>query len=137
MLASNKALNPSRFLRLMALSMFDIMCSMPLACYVMYVGAATKKIEPWISWADTHYNFWYVKRVPALLWRSEDANIIAVELTRWVSIFCALLFFALFGFAEEAKVNYRRWFWAVAKRAGFEPPSNGVNSAKKWAVMNK
>ncbi|KAJ7238654.1 hypothetical protein C8J57DRAFT_1246354 [Mycena rebaudengoi] len=42
-----------------------------------------------------------------------------MELTRWTALSCALVFFAFFGFAVEARKNYRTAFWAVAKCVGY------------------
>ncbi|KAG7442035.1 uncharacterized protein BT62DRAFT_1079571 [Guyanagaster necrorhizus] len=45
-------------------------------------------------------------KIPALIWCSDYSYEISVELTRWLSVFCAFLFCALFGFASEAKKPY-------------------------------
>ncbi|KAJ3811579.1 pheromone receptor [Lentinula aff. lateritia] len=114
-LSSNNSINPSRYLRLMLLALVDIMCTIPLGIYIIYVDLKGIALQPWISWADTHFDFSRVVLVPAVVWRSDPATVVALELNRWVPIFCALIFFALFGFAEEAMKNYRRVFW-IQKR---------------------
>jgi hypothetical protein len=79
------------------------------------------KLAPWVSWEETHYNFSYVGRIPALIWRSNRSFRTSVELTRWLPVLCALLFFILFGFASEARKSYQTAFWAVLKVFGVRP----------------
>ncbi|GAW04836.1 pheromone receptor [Lentinula edodes] len=124
-LSSHNSINPSRYLRLMLLALVDIMCTIPLGIYIIYVDLKGIALQPWISWADTHFDFSRVVLVPAVVWRSDPATVVALELNRWVPIFCALIFFALFGFAEEAMKNYRRVFWFFARPLGFRPSSEG------------
>ncbi|KAJ4490529.1 hypothetical protein J3R30DRAFT_95748 [Lentinula aciculospora] len=82
---------------------------------------------------DTHFDFSRVVLVPAVVWRSDPATVVALELNRWVPIFCAFVFFALFGFAEEAMKNYKRAFWFLARPLGFRPSAErgSRNSQKK------
>lgn len=41
---------------------------------------------------------------------------IPLELSRWLLVVCALVFFSFFGFAEEARKNYRAaWAWISGK----------------------
>ncbi|PBK68296.1 STE3-like pheromone receptor [Armillaria solidipes] len=121
LISTASALSVNRYLRLMILSLADMFCTIPLAIYTMYIGAKGVPLAPWISWEDTHYDFGRVGRIPALIWRTDRSYDITVELHRWIFVFCAFIFFALFGFASEAKKHYRMAFWAVAKRFGFKP----------------
>ncbi|KAF8884497.1 STE3-like pheromone receptor [Infundibulicybe gibba] len=119
--SSNSSMNTSRYVRLMLLALVDMMFTVPLGIYTIYIGTKGVGLAPWISWEDTHFNFARVKLVPALFWRSDPAFQTSVELTRWLPVFCAFLFFGLFGFASEAQKHYRLAFWWVAKRFGFKP----------------
>ncbi|KAG7085979.1 hypothetical protein E1B28_003503 [Marasmius oreades] len=129
LVATTSGMNTGRYLRLMLLSCVDIMFTLPLSAYLLY-ASSHGVVRPWISWEDTHYNFGRVGLFPALLWRNEFNILVSIELTRWVSPFCALSFFALFGFAAESKKNYRLAFWWVAKKFGFSPrqQSRGIVS---------
>ncbi|KAK7026815.1 a-factor receptor [Paramarasmius palmivorus] len=121
LVATTSAMNTSRYLRLMVLAVVDIMFTVPLGIYVVYIGSAGVPLEPWISWDDTHFMWTRVQLVPALFWRSNQTAVISSELNRWLAVFCAFLFFALFGFASEAQKNYRLAFWWIAKKFGFHP----------------
>ncbi|KAF5378596.1 hypothetical protein D9615_007165 [Tricholomella constricta] len=118
-LASNKSLTISRYFRLMALATTEIMFTTPLAIFSMWLNITANPISPWISWEDTHFDYFRVGQFPAIIWRSSSrSTVIGLELSRWVIPLCALVFFGFFGFAEEAKRNYRALFWTVVKPLG-------------------
>ena len=50
----------------------------------------------------------------------------ALEVNRWVAVFCAFTFFGFFGFSGEAIRNYRLLASAIAKRFGYTLPVEGV-----------
>ncbi|KAG5651335.1 hypothetical protein H0H81_009043, partial [Sphagnurus paluster] len=119
-LASNKSLTISRYFRLMALAATEIMLTTPLAVFLLWLNVTATPIDPWTSWADTHYDYSRVEQYPAIIWRNGNRpRIIAMELSRWVIPLCALVFFSFFGFAEEAKRNYRAAFQRIINTLGF------------------
>lgn len=121
----------SRYLRLMLLSISEMVCTIPIGAYSIYINTAGVILAPWVSWADTHYNFSHVEMVPAIFWRSNRPFLISVVMGQWVYIFAAFLFFALFGFADEAKRHYRLAFWWVVKWFGIRPkPQSGKQFGK-------
>ncbi|KAJ3862129.1 pheromone receptor [Lentinula novae-zelandiae] len=113
--SANSSISPSRYLRLMLLALIDIMCTIPVGIYIIFIGLDGVPLAPWISWNDTHFDFNRVVLIPSAVWRSNASNYTAVQINRWLPIVCAFIFFALFGFAEEAMKNYRRVFW-IQKR---------------------
>ncbi|KAK0432037.1 putative pheromone receptor [Armillaria borealis] len=129
---SNSSMNTSRYLRFMILALVNMLFALPLGIYVIYIGSKGVRLAPWVSWADTHYGFSRVDKVPALIWRGDYSYEVAVELTRWLSVFCAFLFFALFGFANEAKKQYRLAFWKVAGWFGFKPTPPQAKAVPGW-----
>lgn len=121
LLASSSSMSISRYLRLMLLSCFEIALTVPLGVYSIYINVHGVRVAPWISWADTHYEFWRVVQIPALLWRANPQAVAAYETGRWVYPCAAFLFFGLFGFAEEARRHYRAAFWCIVRPLGFMP----------------
>ncbi|KAF8145345.1 pheromone B alpha 1 receptor [Mycena galopus ATCC 62051] len=119
LLSSNKNLNLNRYLRLMLLAGTDLCLTIPLGIWVLVVNVKVVGISPWISWANTHSNFSRVDQVPGVFWRSDIYTVASLETTRWLTVGAALLFFAYFGFADEAMKNYRSAFNTVAKRMGY------------------
>ncbi|KAF5342932.1 hypothetical protein D9758_014955 [Tetrapyrgos nigripes] len=128
-MASNKTLTMGRYFRLMALAMTDILCTTPIAVAVMVINLTALPLEPWRSWDDTHLDFFRVEQIPAILWRSNHLLVTGIELTRWTSVICALLFFAFFGFAAEAQKHYRLAYRFIKRKLGFKmdiKPSFGM-----------
>lgn len=105
----------------MALAVSEIIFTTPLAIFTIWLNATVSPIGPWRSWDDTHFDYSRVEQIPALFWRSNHLLVVAMEFTRWLPPFCALVFFAFFGFADEARKNYRALFWRIAKPLGFTP----------------
>jgi pheromone a factor receptor len=114
----------------MLLAIIDILCTVPLGIFTLYFGVKDGGgLRPWISWENTHYNFSRVVLVPSAFWRRDPNFEVSVELTRWLPVVCGFIFFALFGFAAEAKKVYMTTFWGTAARLGFERKPEG-----KWGL---
>jgi pheromone a factor receptor len=96
-------------------------CSVPIGVISVYFSTKGVPLAPWISWAETHYDFGRVAYIPAFFWRGNKAFEVAVELTRWLFPASAFLFFALFGFASEARKHYSKAFWRAMSLFGMKP----------------
>ncbi|KAL4061959.1 pheromone A receptor-domain-containing protein [Scleroderma yunnanense] len=127
-LSSNTTLSASRYFRLMALSMTELCCTLPLACFMIWINATATPVAPWISWENTHYGFSRVGQYPSVVWTQDYLFVVAVQMTRWATVACAFIFFAFFGFASEARKNYGIAFWTVAKLFGFRPTQTQLSS---------
>jgi len=114
----------NRFFRLMCLASVEILFNIPLNAYGISVMVKSSPLLPYSSWEDVHYNFSFVRQVPALVWRSDKNTEISLELQRWAVVFCAFVFFMFFGFADEARKNYRYAFQSVVKRVGLSTGSS-------------
>ena len=108
-----------RYFRLMALAMSDVVFTTPLSIYTIWLNATVSPLGPWVSWEDTHFDFSRVERFPAIMWRSNHTLVMVMEFTRWVAPLCAFVFFAFFGFADEARKNYANVFSWIVRRLGF------------------
>ena len=64
-------------------------------------------VSPWVSWSDTHWGYSRVFQYPRVLIEQKPVIVCSLETTRWAAVLCAFVFFALFGFVDEAKENYR------------------------------
>lgn len=114
-LSCNASLNASRYFRLMTLATIELCCTTPTALYGMWLNLEDSKVQPWISWADTHWHYSKVDQYPALLWRMDRIGAIGFELTRWAPVACAFIFFGIFGFADEARRHYRYAFGSARR----------------------
>jgi len=125
MLAGNNNLNSSRYFRLMALASVELMLGIPWGVYSsLYLnlrgsGGDESPVQGWGNWDNVHSHFGYVGQFPAFEWKQTHVDVVTLELSRWSVIVCAFLFFTFFGFAQEARKNYRLAFNSVAKRVGY------------------
>jgi pheromone a factor receptor len=108
MMSSNRNLNRGRYIRLMALSAIEILGTIPIGTYFI-VYNAKKHVTPWQSWSKTHDQKLYshIFQVPASVWRNTPDDYIGLDMFRWLLVACAFVFFAFFGFADEARRHYR------------------------------
>ena len=116
----------------MCLASVEILFNIPIAAYGLSLQARAP-LNPYISWENVHEDFSRVELIPSLIWQNNYYMKIALEVPRWAVVFCAFLFFLFFGFADEARKNYRYAFQSVAKRVGLSTASsttyvNGINS---------
>jgi pheromone a factor receptor len=123
-LAVNTDMNSYRYIRLMCLAGLEAICTVPLATYVMVRNI--RVLRPVVSWAAVHWRFSRVSQFPSMLWRYNKDAVFALELTRWSPVICAFMFFFFFGFADEARKNYRLAYTSVAKRLGYSMASTST-----------
>ena len=103
-----------QYLRLMAISATDILGAVPLATYIL-VFDAKLGIRPWKGFASMHSHYSEVNQISGLLWRDDPKLVISLEMFRWSLVACAFIFFALFGFAVEAREQYYRLYKLLAQ----------------------
>ncbi|TEB28746.1 STE3-domain-containing protein [Coprinellus micaceus] len=117
-LSSQNSLTKSRYVRLILLAGLEIVTNIPLASWAL-ANNVRAGVAPWLGWNDTHYGFSRVDLFPAMFWRKIPGNAAGLEFTRWAPIVCAAVFFAFFGFADEARKNYRSAVETVARKMGY------------------
>jgi pheromone a factor receptor len=134
-MSSNRNLNRGRYFRLMALAGVDVVCTIPLAAYVL---SRNFQMHPggWRSWTKTHNDGFYshIIQIPSSIWKANTFEVFCLELPRWALVGCAFLFFAFFGFADEARQHYRSAFKSLATRAGFSTSSLTLGSSNAYVV---
>ncbi|KAJ7190871.1 putative fungal pheromone GPCR, STE3-type [Mycena pura] len=133
--SKNPGLTTGHYLRLMALATTDILLTTPIGFYLIYMNCTSGPLRPWISWANTHFEFGFVPldQIPASTWRAQRNVAVGYQFTRWVSALSGLSFFAFFGCAAEARRNYAiafsalaATFWRIAARVGIRRPTDAV-----------
>jgi pheromone a factor receptor len=117
MMSSNRNLNRGRYIRLMALSAIEILGTIPIGTYFI-VYNAKKPVTSWKSWSQTHDGHLYshIFQVPASVWRNTPDESNGLEMFRWLLVACAFVFFAFFGFADEARRHYRLVYKSLISR---------------------
>ncbi|KAJ7223586.1 pheromone A receptor-domain-containing protein [Mycena pura] len=131
--SKNPGLTGGHYLRLMALATTDIILTTPLGFFFIYLNRSAEPFAPWISWADTHFNFSRVGQIPAFAWRAQRLTALGFQFTRWMAPVSALMFFAFFGCAADARRNYDvafnvlvATFWRIAACIGIRRPTDAV-----------
>ncbi|KAE9383748.1 pheromone receptor [Gymnopus androsaceus JB14] len=106
-LFTNSKLNSNLYIRLMCLAGTEIVFTVPLSCWSIYLNITSQPIEPWNGWADVHSDFSRVDQFPSVIRHLNEGTAISLETTRWFVVVCAIVFFGFFGFADEARKHYR------------------------------
>ncbi|KAJ3794606.1 pheromone receptor [Lentinula aff. detonsa] len=119
-MSTNKTLSFSRYFRLMALAMTEMMFTLPLTILLIWLSATQSPVQPWISLANTHIDFSRVDQYPSVVYNANPLFVLGILFTRWASVACALIFFAFFGFAEEARRHYVLWYRASLRFVGIK-----------------
>jgi len=134
-MSSNSSLTMSRYFRLMALAGVELLCTTPLSVFQMVLNATAQPLDPWVSWDDTHSNFSRVRLVPAVMWTMNRWFVVGVQFNRWSGPFCAFIFFAFFGFASEARKNYRNGISKVFVVCGLKRNSSSPQKTLPGLVV--
>ena len=69
-ISSDPSMNSNRYVRFMVLAVVEMTCTLPIGIYSIYISTKGVEIGPWISWADTHFQFGYIGQFPAIEWRA-------------------------------------------------------------------
>jgi uncharacterized protein YneF (UPF0154 family) len=117
-MSSNPSLSRSRYIRLMCISAAEICGTIPLGTYYIVFNAKSG-VTAYVSWAYTHSNYSSVDQFAAFIWKNDSEIVSGLELYRWSLILCSVVFFAFFGFADEARQHYRRVYTTLASRVGY------------------
>ena len=126
LLASNNNLTFNRYFRLMAMACIEIMCTVPLGIYVV---ANLKVTYQYKGLADLHLGFDRVRQFPFEEWATDKGTVHSFEVNSWFYIALSLLFFILFGFAEEARRHYKSAYNSVAKTLGISTSMGSTTAA--------
>ncbi|KDR67451.1 hypothetical protein GALMADRAFT_79920 [Galerina marginata CBS 339.88] len=127
LLAEHSNLTSGFYVRLMCFAGLELLWTIPVGVFFLYANVKDG-LGPSNGWADVHFNFSRVIFVPRSLWESDPWAKSTVELGRWLGVIGAINFFAFFGFAEEARTNYRAAYLTVTKLIGFPTTSSNVSA---------
>jgi pheromone a factor receptor len=122
MIYSGCGLNRSFYIRLMMISGVEILGTIPLASFFM-ANAIEQGLTPWVSWANVHSSYSVIEQFPSIVWKHHLHQALGYEMFRWSLVLCAFIFFAFFGFAEEARQNYHRLYRWLASLFGYSTSS--------------
>jgi pheromone a factor receptor len=90
----------------MIFSVGDLLLGIPIAGAYLYFNIR-EGIVPFPGLTHEHYQFSQVVPLPAVVWRATTISELIFELNRWITVWCSFVFFAIFGFTQESRDNYR------------------------------
>ncbi|KAJ7431628.1 putative fungal pheromone GPCR, STE3-type [Mycena galericulata] len=127
---SNSALTTSRYFRLMAMAIAQMVWATFLTVTNMWL-TCQGGLRPWISWANVHSDFGRIGIFPA-------AFIPAVQwawtyFIFWTVPITALMFFSFFAFGQDAVKEYRACFGAVRRVIRIPEKSKTTQSIPSFA----
>ena len=73
------------------------------------------ELNPFPGLTKEHYDFSQIVQVPAVYWRTNVLFHLNLELNRWIMVWGAFVFFAIFGLTEGSRKNYRAAFQSVVQ----------------------
>jgi len=132
-LSSHSSLTNSRYIRLMLLGTIDAIASTAFQLWIL-IGIFNEGVNPWTSFKDIHADISVVLRSSAQQWRS-GSDAADIELSRWLWVICASLFFAFFGFSDEARKHYRYVMSLAGSYVGVPSGSYGTHSSSSRYVI--
>ena len=134
----NPDLTCSSYWRLIALTSATSILAIPMASLDISLKVSLGQVIPWVSWAETHRGYFRVSQYPRAL--MDPADVLSLELCRWVAICSAFVFFGFFGFSKVAKKNYRllastlaKLFGCTAFVEGAAASASGVDMSLRFA----
>jgi pheromone a factor receptor len=110
----------------------DLLTGIPITVFYLYLNVVQFTSFPGL----TQDQFFLIFQLPSVDWRSNTMVELSYELNRWIMVWGALVFFAIFGFTEESRNNYRAMlqfvFQAFVKITGIK--SRPINKAEGCVI---
>ncbi|KAI0946031.1 hypothetical protein AcV7_010118 [Taiwanofungus camphoratus] len=110
---SNSALTTGRYIRLIAMSIIEILWGTSLNALAMYDNISPG-LRPWTSWNDVHSNFSRIGQYALV--QFPPAYLRQMFLFEWAIPTSSYIFFIFFGFGEESIKDYSRVFTWLRRR---------------------
>lgn len=116
---SGSGLTTGRYFRLAALAMSDSVISLFLTLFNFLVRIVVYHTgwTPYVSWAWVHDNFDLISQYPEEARPNDNFAILQIAVPFYTVCIYAIVFFAFFGFGEEAIAEYLK-LWASLRNWG-------------------
>ena len=111
--SSHSNFNSNRYIRLMCFSALDLFIGTPFTA--VYLCFSITGLTPFPGLSQEYQGISEVTQVPAVVWRANTIDELTFELRRWIMVWGVFVFFAIFGFTEESRNNYRAMLQSVVQ----------------------
>ena len=126
----------NQYRNLIIFSFCDLLFGIPITVFYLYINIA--ELVPYPGLKQEHSDFSYISQIPAVLWRAGTLSELSNELNRWIIVWGAFVFFAIFGFTEESRNNYRAMlqfvFQVFVKITGIKTRPQASSKAERCVV---
>ena len=119
------------YARLLTLGLIDSVITLPITITELVVSLlrSGNDIQFWPGLGIAHTNVTLVNTLTTEEWKSEGLwSVVEIRFSQRSCPFTAIVFFALFGFTEHKRSQYRNFFCKIMKPFGFIPRANPVAS---------
>lgn len=124
--ASHSALTTSRYLRLMLMSVIQMVWSLSITTYVLWFTLMAVPLRPWTGWADVHSDFSRVDTYPILF--IPQVVLTSYYASWWVLPASTFIFVAFFAFGREAVEDYKNGFRWLCRTVLRQKPQTSSSS---------
>ncbi|GAA5889390.1 hypothetical protein JCM16303_005372 [Sporobolomyces ruberrimus] len=109
--SSKSAMSTSRFIRLIALSVTQVLVTLPMLLFLRIYSLLHVPLLPYVSWDYVHADFGGVVHLSTTYLEANLTNgtPVVLELSYWVGTISSALFFIFFGLGEESITTYKEW----------------------------
>ncbi|KAG8889541.1 hypothetical protein FRB98_003809 [Tulasnella sp. 332] len=133
--SSNTGLSTSRYVRLMALAVTQVIVETGLGGYLIAVSLEGQPLRIWDNWADVHSNFSRIAQYPTVLLPDYFWN--RLLLTWYIGPICSLDFFIFFGLGQEAMGEYGRAFTWIKTRVFRQTVKASDSVLPTWSAPHR
>lgn len=119
----NTTIDRPNYTRLFILSALDVIVSLPLLIFITISEFTSGPVLFWPGWSFIHQYIGQVVQASTEEWNHLGGFWLRFYLkwNQWIGPVWAVIFFALFGLTEDARMRYKSIFWAVMKPFGLKP----------------
>lgn len=117
-ISSSVKINRSRYFQLLSLAAVTVSIHLPFTLWMYVNDIVGYPIHPWISWEDTHSNWMRIAYITRFMLSISPGEKVALSISYWTLPLCGILYFLLFGFGEEAMMQYNAVFDAIRRPFG-------------------
>ncbi|KAH9976786.1 pheromone A receptor-domain-containing protein [Lactifluus volemus] len=125
-MASHQGLQRNRYIRLMLLCCSEMIIVVPYSSYSL--STILKRGLTKFSWSTLRHNYTHVPQYSTIEWQSDPVEYATDEVDAWLLVYCAFIFFAFFGFADDARNHYRRVYSSITRRIRFSKSSGSPHA---------
>jgi len=129
---TNSSVSRSHYWRLLALSSFDALITLPTyAVFLAIVLEESKDASSsgsitmfWPGWHAVHEHLNEIEVLPASIWRKSKFLVVTTYYGWYLNVVFCISFFLFFGTTKEMIAKYSRLYWCCVKPLGFEPKTS-------------